>query len=135
MEPIREGLFEVNENGTGCLLTSSCERCNVNYFPRRERCIKCLESDSMTDTKLTGRGKLYTYTVLYRTSPQFNVPLMVGYIDYEKEGVRVFGHITGCKPEALKIGMEMELVFEGLDVKEKEKEKLTYKFRPVTGNA
>jgi len=132
MEPIREGLFELTGKGRGYLLTNRCERCGTSYFPRREKCITCLESDRLVNTKLAGRGKLYTYTVLYRAAPEFNVPLLVGYVDFEKEGLRVFGQITGCSPEELKIGSEMELVFEKMDVKDKEKEKLVYKFRPVS---
>ena len=55
---------------------------------------------------------------------------MVGYIDFEQEGLRVFSQLTGCQPEALQIGMAMEIVFEELDMNETGKRKMIYKFTP-----
>ena len=131
MEPIREGLFKINEDGSGYLLTNTCERCEVSFFPRRTKCIRCLKDDKLRNTTLYKGGKLYTYTVVHRSTPEFNLPYMVGYIDFEEAGVRVFSQLTQCKWEDLEIGMKMELVFEEMDMSEKEKRKLVYKFRPL----
>jgi len=131
MDVIREGLFEVKEDFSGYLLTNKCERCGISYFPRREMCIVCLRSDKLRDTKLSKTGKLYTYTALFRASPHFNVPLLLGFVDFEEEKIRVFAQLTDCKETDLEIGMDMELVFQEMDVKEKDKAKLIYKFRPV----
>ena len=131
MEPIREGLFEITENGSGYLMTNECERCGISFFPRRERCRICLKDDKLKHTTLYKGGKLYTYTTVYRALPEFNVPFTVGYVDFEEKGVRVFAPLTGCQPEDLEIGMEMELVFEGLDVNDEKKRKLVYKFKPI----
>ncbi len=130
MEPIREGLFEVAADGSGYLLASMCEACGIGIFPRGSKCRSCLKSDHLKDIKLSKGGKLYTYTTVYR--PSFlNVPYMVGYVDFEKEGIRVFAQLTGCNPEDLKIGIEMELLFEEMDVNEEDKRRLVYKFRPM----
>ena len=133
MEPLREGLFEVKENGSGYLLTNHCERCGINFFPRRMKCINCLKGDKLRDSTLSGHGKLYTYTVVYRSTPDFKIPYMVGYIDFEREGIRVFSQLTGCQPEELQVGMAMEMVFEEMDMNETGKRKLIYKFKPYTG--
>jgi uncharacterized OB-fold protein len=133
MELIREGLFEITQNGSGYLLTNKCERCGMSFFPRRERCRICWNDDPLKDTTLSTGAQLYTYTTVYRASPYFNVPLMVGYVDFEEEGIRVFAQLTGCESKDLEIGMEMELVFEEMDIKEKEKRKLVYKFKPIKG--
>lgn len=130
MEPIREGLFKINEDGSGYLLTNRCERCDLSFFPRRSKCIKCLEEDKLKNTTLSKSGKLYTYSTIYRGTPSFNVPYMVGYIDFEDEGLRVFSQLTGCKPNELEVGMEMELVFEEMDMSEKDRRRMVYKFKP-----
>ena len=130
MEPLREGLFEVKENGSGYLLINHCERCGLNFFPRRRKCIQCLKGDQLRDSTLSGPGKLYTYTVVHRSLPDFKIPYMVGYIDFEQEGLRVFSQLTGCQPEELQVGMAMEMVFEEMDMKETGKRKLIYKFKP-----
>jgi hydroxymethylglutaryl-CoA synthase len=130
MEPIREGLFELGGDGSGYLLASMCEACGIGFFPRRSKCVSCLTSDNLKDIKLSKEGRLYTYTTVYR--PSFlNAPYMVGYVDFEKEGIRVFAQLTGCNPEDLEIGMEMELLFEEMDVNVEDKRKLVYKFRPM----
>ena len=131
MEPIREGLFEMKKDGSGYLLTNTCERCGKNFFPRRVKCIECFKDDRLKNTTLSKNGKLYTYTMVYRAAPAFLVPFMIGYVDYEEEGIRVFAPLVGCKPEDLKIGMEMKLCFGEMDMAEKDKRKIVYKYCPV----
>jgi uncharacterized OB-fold protein len=131
MDPVREGLFELTGGGSGYLLINTCGRCGLSFFPRRKLCIKCLQDNSLKDETLKEGGKLYTFTVVHRASPDFSVPYMVGCVDFEKEGVRVFSQITGCRPEELKIGMEMKLVFEGTAMSEPDKRRMVYKFVPV----
>ncbi len=97
------------------------------------KCLNCLKGDKLRDSTLSGRGKLYTYTVVYRSTPDFKIPYMVGYIDFEQEGIRVFSQLTGCQPEELQVGMAMEMVFEELDMNKTEKRKLIYKFKPCRG--
>ena len=131
MEPLREGLFEIAKDGSGYLLANTCEKCRIGFFPRRTKCPGCFKSENLKAIKLTGGGKLYTYTTVYRAPAGFNVPYRVGYVDFEKEGIRVFAQLTGCKPEDLSVGMEMELVFEEMDMEDRERRKMIYKFRPV----
>ena len=76
-------------------------------------------------------AKLYTYTTVYRAPAGFRIPYLVGYVDFEKEGIRVFAQLTGCRPEDLQVGIEMELVFEEMDMEEKERRKMVYKFRSM----
>jgi uncharacterized protein len=131
MDPVREGLFELTEDGSGFLLINACSRCGLSFFPRRKLCIKCLQDNSLKDETLKEGGTLYTFTVVHRAGPDFSVPYVVGYVDFEREGVRVFSQITGCKPEDLKIGMKMKLVFEGTAMSDPGKRKMVYKFRPI----
>ena len=131
MEAFREGLFEVHEDGSGHLLTNRCERCGIHFFPRRKKCIHCYRSDRLKETVLSKNGKLYTYTTVYQGLPAFVTPYMIGYVDFEEEGLRVFAQLTGCTAEELEVGREMELVFEGMNLKGEGGGKITYKFRPV----
>jgi uncharacterized OB-fold protein len=66
--------------------------------------------------------------------PDFPTPYIIGYIDLEKDGVRVFAPIDCNELENLRIGMEMEVAFgkrirKPLD--ENDKRLLAYKFTPV----
>ena len=131
MQPIRKGLFEISEDGSGFLLINECERCGKSFFPRRTHCIVCMRDDCLKNKTLSEIGRLYTYTTVFRSGPHFKVPFMVGYVDFEEEGIRIFTRLTGCKPEELQIGMKMELVFEEMDMGNKEMNRLVYKCRPV----
>ena len=134
MEPIREGLFAIKEDQSDCLLANRCGRCEIGFFPRRANCIRCLKDDALKDITLCGTAKLHTYTTVYRAPSGFKTPYMVGYLDFEEEGIRVFAQLTACKPEDLEIGMKMELLFEEMEMEEKEKRKLVYKFKPAKRN-
>lgn len=132
--PFRQGLFVVNQDGTGHLIANKCERCGITFFPKREFCIECYRSDNLKDVRLDTKGTLHTFTIVYRATPDFKTPYTVGYIDLKNDRVRVFAPIADCQPKDLKIGMKMELVFgkrDKIPKDENDKCQLTYKFRPL----
>lgn len=131
--PFRQGLFTVNPDGSGCLIGNRCMRCGLTFFPGREFCIECYQRDHLESVELDTKGVLHTFTVVYRATPDFETPFMVGYIDLKKSGVRIFAPISDCREEDLSIGMPMELVFAKLKKSLKDKDdrnRLTYQFRP-----
>jgi len=131
--PFRQGLFVVNQDGTGYLVGNKCQRCGVTFFPKREFCTECFQGNHLDSVKLDTKGTLYTFTIVHRATPDFEVPYTVGYIDLEKDGVRIFAPITDCRPEELKIGVKMELVFgkrNKISTDGKYEKQLSYQFRP-----
>ncbi len=134
MLPFREGLFVMNQDGTGYLIANRCERCGVTFFPKRQFCIECYRSDELKEIRLNTQGTLYTFSIVNRATPDFKTPYLVGYIDLEEDGVRIFAPISDCRPEDLKIGMKMKLTFGKRDKiprDEDDKKQLTYQFRPL----
>jgi uncharacterized OB-fold protein len=134
--PFREGLFERNPDGTGFLLANRCERCGITFFPRRDFCIQCTETDRMEEIRLSDRGTLHTFTVVHRASPDLDTPYIIGFVDLEQDGVRIFAPLTDCRPKDLEIGMEMVLTFGPGPKKPKADDDLnimTYGFKPVAG--
>jgi uncharacterized OB-fold protein len=94
------------------ILIQHCNDCGKNIFPPKPRCTKC-GSTNLSWIKSSGRGKIYTYTVVYRGAPpefQEDVPYVVALVELE-EGVRFPTRIIDSKPEDLKIGLEVEPVF------------------------
>ena len=132
--PFRQGLFVVNPDKSGYLIGNRCQHCGVTFFPRREFCIECFLGKHLEDIKLDTIGTLYTFTNIFRAPPDLKTPYIVGYIDLEKNGVRIFAPITDCRLEDLKIGIKMELVFgrrDKIPEDENDKKQLTYQFRPA----
>lgn len=117
------------------LIGNKCKKCGQVYFPKKFLlCSSCFSEDSLEDVRLSGRGKLYAFSIA-RTAPpaysRFDLPYGFGYVDLE-EGVRVFSMFMDCEPfeEKLRIGCPMEVVY--LDEKASgEQGTIEYKFRPV----
>jgi uncharacterized OB-fold protein len=134
--PLREGLW-VERPGPDArpqLLGSRCLSCREVFFPRKENgiCTYCQSTD-LEDLSLSPRGKIYSFTVVMQRPPvyyQGEVPYGLGFVELP-EGVRVETLFTGCDPEDLRVGMEVEMVIDRLCEDEGGKEIVTYKFRPT----
>ena len=60
----------------------------------------------------------------------FDQPFGIGIIELP-EGIKVLSMLTTSDPNALKIGMNMELLIEKMYEDEDGNERLTWKFRPI----
>lgn len=125
--------FEVTAEGEGFLLGSKCGNCGAHFFPVRQACAGCLHDDLET-VRFSPHGTLYTYSVIRQSTPDFETPYALGYVDLP-EGVRVMSQLTGLEPEDYELGMEMELVVEPFGSDEDGNEMSGYRFRPKEGSA
>lgn len=125
----RPGELEVHPDGTGNLIGSRCRSCGAHFFPVREACSRCL-SDDLETVPLSTRGRLYTYSVVHQSTPAFEVPYVLGYVDFP-EGVRIMGQITGCESEDIHIGMPLVLSLEPWGEDDEGNPLIGYRFRPA----
>jgi uncharacterized OB-fold protein len=124
--PIREGYFVKEKNG-GHLIATRCKSCSQIYFPPLQRCLECYEKD-MEEIELSGKGKLYTYTVIQMPVSHYKPPFALAWVELP-EGVRVFTQLKHWENTELQIGMDMKLVIDNL-WEEEEKVVYGYKFEP-----
>ncbi len=106
-----------------------CEDCASYVFYPRALCPHC-SSRRLKWTPVSGRGRVYTLTVVHKAPGAFqaDAPYVVALVDLE-EGCRMMSNIVDVAPdpEAVKIGMPVEIVYEHVT------EAVTLpKFRPVT---
>lgn len=91
-----------------------CKSCNATYFYPRDICPGCHEKN-VEWIKTNGKGTLYAFSIVHRTSPQFQdmVPYVLAMVEMEG-GARVFSNLVQVKPEPanIKIGMPVEAVFD-----------------------
>ncbi len=127
------GLFEA-EAGRLVLRAARCARCGQAYFPARDFCPACRRKGTMTPVRLSGRGTVHTFSVVRQSTPEFTVPYTVAYADLE-EGIRVLGQIEGCPPEAVRIGMAVEVVPLAVETDAEGRTVFTYRFRTGAGPA
>lgn len=110
------------------LMIQKCLDCGRFYFYPRSICPHCL-SYNVDWVKVSGRGKIYSFTVSYRyPSAGFKAeaPYSIAIVELE-EGVRLMSNIVECRNEDLKIGMPVEAVFEDVTP-----EVTIPKFRPAS---
>ena len=109
--PFRDGLFVLECGWSGYLLGNRCKVCGITYFPRRKLCVECFKRDALDDVRLCNEGVLHTFTVVYRSTPKFNTPYILGFVDLDVDKIRIFASIRNCQEDQLKIGMRMKVAF------------------------
>ena len=125
IQPWSKEFWEGTKNNQ--LLIQECKKCGEKIFYPRKSCPECWSSE-LGWAKASGRGKVYTYsTTLTGVEEVFaeDLPFVLACIDLE-EGVRMMSRVVGCAPESVKVGMDVEVVFEPVT----EEISLPY-FRPV----
>jgi uncharacterized OB-fold protein len=135
--PVAEGIFPWPSDDP-VLLGSRCTACGNHMFPVQDGCPKCM-SDQQETVELARTGTLWSWTVqaFPPKAPPYRGPVGddfqpygVGYVELPDQ-VRVEARLTESDPAELRIGMEMELVFDSLGTDDDGNEIITYAFAPV----
>jgi uncharacterized OB-fold protein len=94
------------------LTIQRCTECGRHIFYPRSICPYCISS-AIEWVHTSGRGTIYSYTVVHRAPAQFvgDVPYVVALIDLE-EGVRMMSNIPGALPPDVHIGANVEVMFD-----------------------
>jgi uncharacterized OB-fold protein/acyl dehydratase len=88
------------------LLIQRCANCGILRHPPTAACANCgsLEWDAVESS---GRGKLYSYTVVHAPIvPPFEAPHVVALVELE-EGTRLVSELAGIDPSDVRIGMPL----------------------------
>ena len=97
----------------GKLLLRRCDDCGTVIWYPRPYCPACA-SLSTSWFEASGRGSVYTYTVVHRSVVEGYreaVPYVLAYVELD-EGPRVMTNIVDCPPEEVAVGMAVRVVFE-----------------------
>jgi uncharacterized OB-fold protein len=110
----------------GTLLLPRCNRCDSVIWYPRTFCSVCASLD-VTWFAATGRGTVYSFTVIRRPAPPYDrsAPFVVAYVELA-EGPRILTNIVECAPDEVEIGMDVEVVFHDTG-----EGRALYRFRPV----
>ncbi len=128
----RPNELEVRDDGTGNQLGSRCRSCGAHFFPIRKACSGCLSTDLET-VKFSNEGILYTFSIVRQSTPAFETPYALGYVDFP-EGVRIMGQIGGCELDEITIGMPMVLALHPFGEDEAGIPLIGYRFEPAEAN-
>jgi uncharacterized OB-fold protein len=96
------------------LVAQRCAECGRLRHPPRPMCPQC-HSLSIEVVELSGRGTLYSYSVLHHPQhPAFDYPVLAALVDLD-EGVRMVSNLVGIEPNDIRIGMPVEVEFQEQD--------------------
>lgn len=94
----------------GELLRPVCGRCERSFFIPQVVCPLC-GSEQWTYEPSAGLGVVYSFSVVHRPpEPTFEAPYTLAIVDVA-EGWGLLTWIVGCAPDAVHIGMEVQVRF------------------------
>jgi uncharacterized OB-fold protein len=108
VSPENKAFFEAASQGK--LLIKKCNSCGEFHHYPRALCPHCF-SDKTEWRDAKGTGTVYTYSVLRRGVPE---PYCIAYVTLE-EGVSMLTNLVDCDFDALRIGMQVKVVFKPSD--------------------
>jgi uncharacterized OB-fold protein len=90
-----------------------CDDCRTYRYIPKDICPRC-QGDRATWTPISGRGDVYTYTVVRRAPTpayQAEAPYVLAHVTMA-EGFRMIASLTGVDPQSVRIGMPVEIAYE-----------------------
>lgn len=90
-----------------------CEACGALRFIPTEICAQCCSQD-WSWTPVSGKGRVYTYTVVHRgptPAYQADAPYVIAHVELD-EGPRVISNLVGCDPATVRVGMPVEVIYQ-----------------------
>jgi len=97
------------------LVVQRCAACGHTRLPPAPVCPACRSAE--TDWQpVSGRGEVYTYTVVHRPIAAGQpLPCVIAVVALEGAGgVRLLSNLVGVGPERVEIGLPVELVWEDM---------------------
>ena len=132
--PVVEYL-KLPEDGDPYLEGHKCGDCNSIFLGEREVCSNCTARGKIKPVKLSNKGKLYSYSITFRSFPGIDVPYISAIVDLEGGGT-VKGNLIDCEPDPEKIEFDMpvEVIFDdALGRKDAEGNSyISYFFKPIS---
>ena len=110
----------------GELMLQHCRACGAFMWPVKSRCVECFSAD-IEWSAASGRGELYSFVVVHQRYPGFDEPYVLATVA-TPEGVRFNTSIGGADPDDLRIGMQLEVVFDSVS-----DDVVVPRFQPVKG--
>lgn len=126
--------LKIPASGSPYLEGLKCSKCSAIFTDTRTVCAKCGGRDTLVATRLSEKGKVYSYSIVHRTFPGIKTPFISAIVDLEGGGT-LKGNIIGIEPtpENVKFGMDVKIVYQdALGRKDKEGNSYTcFFFQPA----
>ncbi len=113
MTPWTRPFWEATREGR--LIIQRCTTCGRHVFYPRRLCPFCF-ADTLDWVEASGRGEVYSFTVVQSNAPSAflsDMPFVIAIVELE-EGVRMMSNLVDCDPESVRCGMTVAVTFRPL---------------------
>jgi uncharacterized OB-fold protein len=125
--------LRLGDNGDKAHLAGrKCGRCGTVYLSPRLACSKCFATGPFAEIRLSDRGTLWVYSIVYQSAPGIPTPYVAAIVDLP-EGVSVRCTIVDVDPtpDHLHFGMPVELITRKVREDKDGNDVIAFFFRPV----
>ncbi len=100
----------------GRLVIQNCRTCSRLQHPPESTCAQCDSADNLEWRAVSGRGKVYSYVVMFDNSVallQPDQPFNTAIIELEEDpGITMFSNLPGTPLDDIPIGAAVQVIFE-----------------------
>ena len=87
--------LKLPEDGDPYIEGHKCSNCGSVFLGERSVCSNCSSRDTMEAVKLNNKGKLYSYSIVFRSFPGIDVPYISAIVDLDGGGT-IKGNLIEC---------------------------------------
>jgi uncharacterized OB-fold protein len=110
-----ENRFFWTSGQDGRLRFLRCQSCGYYLHPPSPRCPECGAREVAPET-VSGRGEVHSVTVNHHSWDGSTEPYAIAIVALrEQADLRLTSNVVGCAPEAVRIGMPVQVTFEPHD--------------------
>ena len=104
--------LKIPADGSPYLEGQKCGNCGSTFLGERSVCSKFGARDQMAAVTLPNSGKLYSYSIVYRSFPGIEVPYISAIVDLD-DGTAIKGNLINVEPdpESIDFDMPVDVVF------------------------
>lgn len=100
----------------GRLIVQTCKACNRMQYPPEKVCAACGSAEHLEWRKVSGRGKIHSYCVMYDSRVrllQADQPFNIALIALEDDpAIKFLSHLPGTPPDEVPVGASVQVEFE-----------------------
>jgi uncharacterized OB-fold protein len=106
-------LLHIPESGEPFLQGEKCKSCGAITLKSRMACAKCGGRNTFEPCRLSNKGKLHAFSIIYRAFPGIEVPFISAIADLEGGGT-IKTNLIGVDPdpEKIELGMDVDVVYQ-----------------------
>ena len=114
------------------LVAKQCGNCGALYLGRRVACSKCSTTGPFNEIRLSDKGSLWVYSIVYQSAPGIPTPYVAAIVDLpEGASVRCTLIDVEPNPEKLPFGMPVEMVTKKVREDKDGNDVIAFFFRPA----